>query len=86
MALKQRVIIYTIEHCNRTAECNFIVSEATVHHWRHDQSSAFLLKSTIKNFTGPKKGVHPNVEPTVLHFIKDTLVKELPITQEAVQL
>jgi hypothetical protein len=84
-ALKRKVIKNAAEHENRAAGRKFKKSEANVRRWRNDRASIFSCKATTKSFTGPTKGRHPDVDAAVLHFVKDTRAKGMPITRQAMQ-
>jgi hypothetical protein len=77
--------MYTAELRNRAAGRKFTVSETNVPHWRNDHASIFSCKATTKSFIGPKKGRHRDVDAAVLHFVKETRAKRMPITWKAVQ-
>jgi hypothetical protein len=81
--LKREVIIYTVEHGNRTG-CKFTISKANVRR-RIDLVSIVSWKVATKEFTGPKKKRNPNVDVEVLHFVRETRAKWMTTTWQAVQ-
>jgi hypothetical protein len=75
--------MHAVEHGNKDAGCEFIITEANALLWGNDRASIFLYKATTISFTGPNKVRHPDA--AVLHFIKETRAKGLPITWQAMQ-
>lgn len=85
-ALKRKVTLYAEKHGNRAAGYTCDISEANIRRWRSDRNSIFSCKATTKCFTGPKKGRYPQAGEEVLHSVRETRAKGLPITRQAAQL
>jgi hypothetical protein len=63
--------MYAGEHGNRAVGCEFTITEEKVLPWRYGHASIFSCMSITKNYTGPKKGLYPDVGAAALHFIKE---------------
>lgn len=42
-------------------------------------SQCFLAKKQQNAFTGLKKGRYPHIDEDMLHFVSETLAKQLPV-------
>jgi hypothetical protein len=73
---------YSVRSCaerigNRTAGRKYTVSEACVRHWWSIKTTLFSCLTNIKYFFGPKKGRNPEIDASVLEYIKDLQNKGL---------
>jgi hypothetical protein len=78
-ALKRRVVVHATEHGHRDAGGEFAITETNALRWGMAMLPYFYVKATTISFTGLKKGRHPDA--AVLHFVKETREKGLPITR-----
>jgi hypothetical protein len=85
-AFKRKVILCTEQIGNRAAGKQFSVNETNVRRWRTMKNDLFTCQRTRKSFSGPKKGMYPELDAAVLSFFKELRGKGLPVTRDVLML
>jgi DNA-binding transcriptional MerR regulator len=67
----------------RGQQCINIQWVKHVRRWRNDR--AFLCKANGNGFRGPKERRYTDEDVAVLHVVRETRAKGMPVTRQAVQ-
>ncbi|KAH8008653.1 hypothetical protein HPB51_000479 [Rhipicephalus microplus] len=70
-AFKLKALDCALEHGNRAASRHFVVDEIRIRYWKKQRDKLKATNSTRWPFCGPKSGKFPDIEKTVLKYMKD---------------
>jgi hypothetical protein len=83
---KVKVIKFTEQNGNRTAQREFFVNEAHIRYWCKQKESLCEAKGSVRTFQGPKIRKFPELEDKLFKYFEETRNNGNAVPHEMLQL